>query len=135
MADRTLTLNQQLALLPVAIPDSVVDFLEDFQNGTALQTDSVRSAFDPDYLKAAGEALKSDLEKLRAEMGKLLQVHVDQFGREIPGAYSLKLTFEKGVRGVGLLTKLKERTIFRVLFQAGEYDEAALRETLKNPAK
>jgi hypothetical protein len=29
MPDRQLSLNQQIALLPVAIPDSVLDFLED----------------------------------------------------------------------------------------------------------
>ena len=75
------------------------------------------------------------LEALRGEMGKLQSVAVEQGGREIPGAYLLKLGFEKGARGLGLLTKMKEKTIFRVLLQPGEYNDAALRELVKNPPK
>ena len=133
MADRTLNLNQQIALLPAAIPDSVLDFLEDFSYPTPLSTEAGRSAYDPDYLKTGAEALVADLTKLRQEMGALKQIQVDQAGREIPGAFLLKLTFEKGVRGVGLLTKLKEKTILRALFPAGDYNDAALKELLKNP--
>ena len=133
MADRTLNLNQQIALLPAAIPDSVLDFLEDFSYPTPLSTETSRNAYDPEYLKTAGEPLISELAKLRQEMGALRQLQVDQAGRDIPGAFLLRLTFEKGVRGVGLLTKLKEKTILRVLFPAGDYDDAALRELLKNP--
>jgi hypothetical protein len=133
MADKQLSLNQQLALLPVAIPDSIVDFLEDFNYGTALQTETVRSAFDPDYLKTAGDSLKADLEGLRGELGKLQQLQVEQAGREIPGGFLVKLVFEKGRRGLGLLTRLKERTILKVLLTEGEYDETALKERLRNP--
>ncbi|HEY8279607.1 MAG TPA: hypothetical protein VIH99_08290 [Bdellovibrionota bacterium] len=133
MADRILNLNQQIALLPAAIPDSVLDFLEDFTTAAALQTEASRSAYDQEYLKNQGENLRTGLEGLRAEVGKLLQVQVDQAGREIPGGFLLKLSFERGVRGVGLLTKLKERSILRVLFLPGEYAEPALRDLLKNP--
>lgn len=135
MTDRQLTLNQQLALLPVAISDSVLDFLEDFNYATALQTETVQSSLDPEYWKKSGEPLKAELEAVRAEMGKLSGVGVEQGGREVPGAYLLKLTFEKGVRGIALLTKMKEKTIFRVLVQPGEYNEAALKELAKNPPK
>lgn len=133
MAERILNLNQQIALLPAAIPDTVLDFLEDFNLATALSTEAARNAFDPDYLKAHTETVKADLEKIRAEMGALKVLHVEQAGRDIPGGFLLKLTFEKGVRGVGLLTKLKERSILRVLMPAGEYSEVTLKEMLKNP--
>lgn len=133
MADRVLSLNQQIALLPAAIPDTVLDFLEDFGFASSLSTETGRNAFDAEYLKTDGEALKVELEKLKTEMGKLTQIAVDQAGREIPGGFLLKLTFEKGLRGLGLLTKLKERSILRVLVQGGTYDEAALKELLKNP--
>jgi hypothetical protein len=131
--DKQLSLNQQLALLPVAVPDSVVDFLEDFNYATALQTDNSRSAFDPDYLKNSGDQLKADLEKWRADLGRLKRLQVEQAGRDIPGGFLLQLDFEKGSRGVGLLTRLKERTILKVMLVEGEYDETALKEQLKNP--
>lgn len=133
MANRTLNLNQQIALLPAAIPDTVLDFLEDFGPATAMSTETGRNAYDPEYLQAHGDALKAELEKIRAEMGKLQLLHVEQSGREIPGGFQLKLTFEKGTRGIGLLTKLKERTILRVLIQSGEYNEQGLKDLLKNP--
>jgi hypothetical protein len=133
MADRILSLNQQIALLPAAIPDTVLDFLEDFGFTSALTTDSGRNAYDPEYLKTDGEALKKELDGLKTDLGKLSQIGVEQAGREIPGGFLLKLTFEKGERGVGLLTKLKERTILRVLVHPGDYDEAAVKELLKNP--
>lgn len=135
MADRILNLNQQIALLPAAIPDTVLDFLEDFQFAAVNSTESARNAYDPEFLKAHGEAVRQDLESLKSTMGKLVQIGVDQGGREIPGAFLLKLTFEKGTRGLGLITKMKERTIIRVLVQPGEYSEAGLKELLKNPPK
>ena len=33
MTDKTLKLHQMLALLPVSIPDCILDFLEDFTDG------------------------------------------------------------------------------------------------------
>lgn len=135
MADRNLNLNQQIALLPVAIPDSVLDFLEDFNYGSALQTETSQQSLDPEYWKNNGENLRADLDKIRADFGKLITISVDQGGREIPGAYLLKLTFEKGPKGLCLLTKMKEKTIFRLLIQEGEYNELKLKELAKNPPK
>lgn len=135
MPDKRLSLNQQLALMPVAVPDTVLDFLEDFNYGTALQTEGVRSSLDPDYLKTTGDSLKAELEKLRTDLGRLLEVGVEPGGRDIPGGFLVQLKFDKGTKGLGLLTRLKERTIFRAFFTPGEYDEAALREFLKNPPK
>jgi hypothetical protein len=133
MAERILNLNQQIALLPAAIPDTVLDFLEDFNHVAAMSTEAARNAYDADYLKTHTEPLKAELEKLRAEMGALKVLHVEQAGRDIPGGFLLKLSFEKGTRGIGLLTKLKERTILRVLVQSGDYNDAGLKEMLKNP--
>ena len=133
MSDRILNLNQQIALLPAAIPDTVLDFLEDFGLASALSSETARDAYDPEYLKTQAEPLKAELERLKTEMGKLVQVGVDQAGRDIPGGFLIRLTFEKGPRGVGLLTTLKERTILRVLVQAGEYSESGLKDLLKNP--
>jgi hypothetical protein len=133
MPDKHLSLNQQLALMPVAVPDSVIDLLEDFNYATAIQTDTSRAAFDPEYLKVAGDQVKADLEKMRADLGKLRKVQVDQAGRDIPGGFLVRLDFEKGSRGLGFLTRLKERTILKVIFVDGEYDEAALKEQVKNP--
>jgi hypothetical protein len=135
MADRILNLNQQIALLPASVPDTVLDFLEDFQFPTALSTEAARNAFDADFFKDHADALKQDLEKLRAEGGKLVQVGVDQAGRDVPGGFLVRLAFERGLRGVGLLTRMKERTILRVLVLPGGYDETALKELLKNPPK
>jgi hypothetical protein len=133
MTEKQLTLNQQLALMPASIPDSIVDFLEDFNYATALQTDGARSAFDQDYLKNSGDTLKTELEALRSEMGKLTQLKVDAAGREIPGGFMVKLIFERGARGLGVLTRLKERTILKLVFVPGDYDENTLKESLRNP--
>jgi hypothetical protein len=81
----------------------------------------------------AGDQVKAELEKMRAELGKLKKVQVEQAGREIPGGFLVRLDFEKGSRGLGLLTRLKERTILKVIFVEGEYNETALKDQVKNP--
>lgn len=131
--EKRLTLNQQLALMPVSIPDTILDFLEDFAHSSALQTESVRAAIDPEYLKAAGDTLKVELEKIRQEKGKILQLHIEQWGREIPGAFGVKMECEKGSVGIGILTRLKEKTILKVMLQMDAYNETALRDLLRNP--
>ena len=135
VADRQLSLNQQIALLPVAIPDAVLDFLEDFNYGSALQTETSQSSLDPDYWKKNGTQLKGELDKLRQDFGKLVTVQVDQGGREVPGAYFLRLQFEKAAKGMALLSKMKDKTILRVLVLEGDYDDVKLRELAKNPPK
>jgi hypothetical protein len=133
MAEKQLTLNQQLALMPAAVPDSILDFLEDFHHPSALQNQTARDAFDPDYLKGNESALQEKLNGFRQTHGALQSIHVEQSGREIPGGFLLKLGFASAQVGVGILTRMKERTILRVLFQEGQYDENALKELLKNP--
>lgn len=133
MVEKQLTLNQQIALLPAAIPDSILDFLEDFLYGTPLQTETVRASLDPEYLKAEESNLSAVLVQLRAEMGALKKIGVDSAGREFPGVYVLKLGFEKGERGLGIFIRVKERTILKVVLQDGPYNEEALKLLLKGP--
>lgn len=133
MADKQLSVNQQIALLPAAVPDSILDFLEDFLYTTPLQTETSRASFDPEYLKAEEAKIQGTLTQLRTEMGALQRLHVDAAGRETPGAYLVKLGFEKGDKGVGVFTRLKERTILKIVFQDGAYDEEGLKNLLKNP--
>lgn len=135
MADRILNINQQIALLPSTIPDSILDFLEDFHLSSALQSETARAAYDPEYLKTGGDQLKKDLEILCMGMGPLREIQVEQVGREIPGGFLIRLTFEYGPRGVGILTTLKERTIRQVIVQPEKYSEPVLRDLLKSHSK
>ncbi|NUM89005.1 MAG: hypothetical protein HUU37_07360 [Bdellovibrionales bacterium] len=134
MPEKNLTLTQQLALLPVAIPDSVLDFLEDFAAPMALQTEGARNAMDQEYLGTHGEALRAQLEELRKEAGRVLKVEVETAPKDIPNAYICKVTFEqKGTRGIGLILRAKERTIFRAVVSSGEYSDEEVKNLLKNP--
>ncbi len=132
--EKSLSFNQQLALLPVAIPDCVVDFLEDFSQGVPLQTEAVRNAFDPEYLLQNGEALRTKLDELRKNGGKVTGVAVEPAGKEIPNAYMVKLVFETaGEKGLGVIVRAKERTVFRVVFGQAAYSDEELKGLLKNP--
>lgn len=133
MGQKSLSLNQQLALLPVAIPDSILDFLEDFNYASSLQTEMVRNSFDADYLRTHGDALKAELEAFRADMGPITSLKVDQAGRELPGAYFCKIGFEKGEKGLGITTRLKEKTILRVDVLNSAYNEEELKNKMKQP--
>jgi hypothetical protein len=133
VAEKQLSLNQQIALLPAAIPDSLLDFLEDFLYVTPLQTETSRASFDPEYLKAEEAKLQETLLQLRKDLGALLKISVEAGGRETPGAYLMRLGFEKGEKGIGAFTRLKERTILKLVFQEGAYDEEGLKGLLKNP--
>lgn len=135
MADRELNLNQQIALLPATIPDSILDFMQDFNFSAVLQNESSTNSFDPEYFKGQGDKVRAELEALRQEMGALKKIQIEACGRDIPGGFIAKLTMEKGIRGLGILTKLKERTIFKLWIQPGEYNEEKIKETLKNPPK
>ncbi len=134
MPEKYLTLQQQLALLPVAIPDSILDFLEDFGAPVVLQTEGARNAIDAEYLGTHGEALKAQLEELRKDAGRVVRVEVESAPKEIPNAYICKLSFEqKGARGVGLILRAKEKTIFRAVVSHADYSEEEIKNLLKNP--
>src|SRR4051812_6315251 len=107
--EKSLSFSQQLALLPVAIPDCVADFLEDFTQGVPLQTETIRNAFDPEYLLQNGEALRTKLGELRNGAGKVNGVSVEPAGKDIPNAYLIKLVFETaGEKGIGIIVRAKE---------------------------
>lgn len=131
--EKHLKLNQQIALLPATIPDSILDFLEDFSSAKNFATENSVASLDPEYLKAEGESLKTQIAALKTELGALQGVAVEQAGRDSPGAYLIKLGFEKGEKGMIAFTRLKERTIFRLLFQEGAYSEEGLKQLLKTP--
>ena len=131
MADRILNINQQIALLPAFIPDSVLDFLEDFHLATALQSETARSAYDLDYLKNDGDQLKKDLEAVCKGAGPLKEFQVEVIGKDMPNGFLIRLVFEFGVRGIALLTNVKERTIRYVYVQPEKYSEPGLRDQLK----
>lgn len=133
MAEKQLKLNQQIALLPATIPDSILDFLEDLPSANNFATESSVASLDPEYLKNEGENLKAQIAALKNDLGSLLSVAVEQAGRDSPGAYFVKLGFEKGEKGLIAFTRLKERTIFRLLFQEGAYSEEGLKQLLKAP--
>lgn len=133
MVEKQLKLNQQIALLPATIPDSILDFLEDIPSATNFATESSVSSLDPEYLKTDGENIKTQIAALKAELGPLVSVGVEQAGRDSPGAYLVKLGFEKGEKGLIAFTRLKERTIFRLLFLEGPYSEEGLKQLLKAP--
>lgn len=135
MAEKQLTLNQQLALMPAVIPDSIIDFMQDFNYSAVLHNETTLASIDPEYFKNSGDKLKQEIESFRNDAGKIQKVQIDACGRDIPGAFIAKLTTEKGLRGLGFLTKLKERTILRLLVQVGEFSEEKLKEMLKNPPK
>ena len=135
MADKALSYQQQLALLPVAIPECIIDFLEDFTSGVPLQAEAVRNAFDPEYLAQQGESVRAALGEFRKEVGKPMAVVVEPAGKEIPNAYFCKMNFERaGEKGMALIVRAKERTIFRVVFGQSGYSVDELKALLqKNP--
>jgi len=135
MAERSLNVNQQIALLPAFIPDSILDFLENFHLPTALSSEQGRGAYDPEFLKSHGEQLKRDIEALCQGAGAFRELKVDPAGKDIPNGYILRLGFENGVRGAALLTSARERLIRSVFVQPGTFSEPELREHLKSLPK
>jgi hypothetical protein len=133
MVEKRLTINQQLALLPAAVPDSILDFLEDFNYSAALASETVRSAFDPDALAAQQSQWQKALDGLRSDGGSVLQLTVEAAGRDLPGGYLVKMTLEKGEAGLAILTRVKERSIQNISVKFGVYDAEALKAWMKKP--
>ena len=131
MAEKILKLHQMLALQPVAVPDCVLDFLEDFGDANILQRAGVRTSLEPVYLQQSEAALKTELEKIRKDMGAITGVSAEAIGKELPGAYTCKIVFEKGPRGLGFNVKLKENIISKVVFGAGDFNADELKKALQ----
>lgn len=128
-----MTVRQQLSLLPVSIPDTVIDFLEGFTVENFFKSEGVRSAVDAEYLAANESALVEALKDLGNGVESLLEVNVEICTKEIPGAYIIRLDYESTSRGIGVLVKMKEKTIFKIVFQKGEYNVEELKKLLRNP--
>ena len=131
MAEKRLTISQQIALLPATIPDSILDFIDDFKSGRPLESETAQLSFDPEYLEKQGTELAKQIEALKMEFGSLVEINVEQGGRDVLGGYTIKAKFENGIRSIGILTKLKTRTITKVIIR--EYDEEAMKALLKSP--
>ena len=131
MAEKQLTYSQQLALLPVSIPDAVLDFLEELQLANSLQTEIVREGFDPKYLEDEGEKIRFELDILKKELGKPLRLNVELGTNDEGGIYYARVDFQNGIMGVGFATRIKERTIQKVYFKKGEISEAEVKDISK----
>lgn len=99
---RGLTLNQKLSLLPASIPDCVLDFLEDFNNADPLTTPKTQKAVKREYLEKNHASLRKHFLQMR-ELGELTEVEGRGLPRQYPGGFMIKLTFERGVRGLGFI--------------------------------
>lgn len=100
---RGLTLAQKIALLPASIPDCVLDLLEDFAQPEVLAAKSKGvAAFKPDYYEKNRTQLENSLRAFR-ELGAVTQVEAGPLQRQYPGAFIVKLIFERGVRGLGFV--------------------------------
>ncbi len=128
---KQLTLNQQLALMPVSIPETVLDFLEDFNFPNAMHTDVAKESLDTEFWRKSSADIVKQLEAFRAAKGKVISVEISAGGRELSGAFLCKLTCELGACGVGLMTRMKEKQIYKIILEAESYSEDSLRNKLK----
>jgi hypothetical protein len=131
MAEKTLKLHQMLALLPVGVPECVLDFMEDLGEASSLQRASVKASLEPPYLQQNETALKQQMEDFRKDMGSVTQVSGEALGKEFPGAYICKVVFEKGSRGLGFMVKIKENQISKVAMTLDDYKPEDLKTQLK----
>ena len=99
---RGLSLNQKVTLLPASIPDCVLDFLEDFNSADPLSLPKTIKAVKEDYLIKNSAGLRKHFVQMR-ELGELTEVEGKTLPRQYPGGFSIKLTFERGVRGLGFI--------------------------------
>lgn len=75
MAEKKLNLQQQLALMPTTIPDTVIDFLEDFYDiAESLNGERVKAALVDGYMQASGSTLKKSLRPLRFPLVRFIQL-------------------------------------------------------------
>jgi hypothetical protein len=99
MADRSLSLLQQLALLPDHVPDCIVDFLEDFVNTeSSLTKPETLALLDPSLAATAASSLKPELDAQRAGMGKVTQLQINPVNGA-PRKFTAKINFSAVSRG------------------------------------
>ena len=130
--NRGLTLNQKLSLLPAMIPDCILDFLEDFNTQDPLANPKTKLSLKMDYFDKQKDTITRNLVQMR-ELGELGAVEGKPLPRQYPGAFMVKLTFERGVRGLGfVVTQGTAATgqINSIVFQDDGYSEDYLKERL-----
>lgn len=129
---RGLSLNQKLTLLPASIPDCVLDFLEDFNTADPLSHVKTVKSVKPDYFEKNVNSLRKHLVLMR-ELGELTEVEGKTLPRQYPGGFMIKLTFERGVRGLGFIVAQGTATtglISVIVVQDDGFSEDFLRERL-----
>jgi len=119
-----------LALLPVSIPDCILDFLEDFTETNILEKVKAKSSLEPAFLQQNEILIKQQLEALKSNAGSITQVHAEAIGKEMPGAYLCKIVFENGIKGIGFNVKLKENVISKIVTMTNDYNVEELKKQL-----
>lgn len=133
MVERHLKLHQMLALLPVAVPECVLDFLEDLGGDlTPLTRPKVRTSIETSYLQQKDADLKKAIEDFRKDFGEITQVSGEALGKEVPGGYLCKVVFEKGSRGIGFTVKLRENQIIKIAFTLDDFKPDELKKQLQS---
>lgn len=132
MAEKSLSLMQQLALMPDAIPDCIVDFLEDFQQtDSSLVKEAVLHSLTKDLASTALVQLKPLLDTQRAGIGRLMNVKVMPV-EGAPRKFLCHLQFPGSTRGLGFVLHPSEDKISFVSVWSQEYLEADLLATIKD---
>lgn len=131
MADKRLNLQQQLALMPATIPDTVIDFLEDFYDEVeSLNGERVKAALVDGYMQGSGSTLKKELEALKVSMGKVHSVDIESINQNSSVAYLCKLSSNKTFRGIGFIMNMQSHKIEQVLVLNAEYIKEDLQKKL-----
>jgi hypothetical protein len=119
------------------IPDCVLDFLEDFNSLAPLAEEKAKKSLKKDFFDKQKEIIIKNLVKMR-ELGALDAVEGKPLPRQYPGAFMVKLTFERGVRGLGFVvtqgTALTGQ-INSIVFQEDGFSEDYLKERLTSQYK
>ena len=131
MPEKSLNLNQQLALLPLVIPDGIVDFLEGLLVPNILDKESVNESLEIDYMKSHGTQLRQSLDAMRDGVGAFVKLQVEPMGRKFPGFYWCRLQFEKAERGLGFLVKPGSTKISKLVVQESEFSQTLILQELQ----
>jgi hypothetical protein len=122
---------QQLSLLPVTVPEHILDFLDGLDREEVLNQESFSACLNPEYLTANRQRITQSLLQIKAGLGaNIIGVQVEPYGKEAPNLYWCKLTGESGTSGIGFSLKSKAGTIMKVEFQETSFNEEELKTKL-----
>lgn len=131
MAEKSLSLMQQIALLPAGIPDSILDFLEDYQNPEQVfSKESVKASLMPDYFASQQAAIQQQLLAQRNGLGKVTALRVDP-AKDVQQGFVCRLTFGQSTRGLGFVVHPQEGRIRHVVITAKDYSEEEILGALR----